>query len=45
MRTVAVEISNDGVGRVGFQRDTVIVIVNGRVLNGNIRGTVNVPAI
>ena len=45
MRAVAVQVLDYGVGWVGFERDTIVVVVNGRVLDGNIRGTVNVPAI
>ena len=45
MRAVAVEVLDHGVGGVGFERGTIVVVVNGRVLDGNIRGTVNVPTI
>ena len=45
MRAIAVQVFDYDVGSVGFERDTIIVVVNGRVSDGNIRGTVNVPAI
>jgi len=45
MRAVAVEILDYSIGRIGFERDTVVVVVDNRVFDGNIRGTVNVPAI
>ena len=45
MRAVAVEISDHGIGCVRFERNTIVVVVDGRILDGNVRGTVNVPAI
>lgn len=45
MRAVTVEISDYGVGCVGFEGYAIVVVIDGRVLDGNIRGAVNVPAI
>ena len=45
MRAVTIQILDQGIGGVGFERNAIVVVVNGRILNGDIRGTVNVPAI
>jgi hypothetical protein len=45
MRSVAEEVANDRVGGIGFEGDAIIVVVDGGIFDGDIRGTVNIPAI
>ena len=45
MRAVTIQILDQGVSGVGFERNAIVVVVNGRILDGDIRGTVNVPTI
>ena len=44
MATVAPEILDDDVGAVGFERNTIVPVVNTRVLNYDVVGSVGIPS-